>query len=128
MAPPGLAADISCPSATEPEPRVVHIPVEREASASAGPINFAILRSRIHSGSPRAAAALRLRTPTPVLDVQARTPPAGASLGPRLARYVDRHRRNWLEATLAMVMGDLVREVDVVVIGGGPGGESAAFR
>ena len=27
-----------------------------------------------------------------------------------------------------MVMGDLVREVDVVVIGGGPGGYSAAFR
>jgi len=27
-----------------------------------------------------------------------------------------------------MVMGDLVREIDVVVIGGGPGGYSAAFR
>ncbi len=27
-----------------------------------------------------------------------------------------------------MVMGDLVREVDVAVIGGGPGGYSAAFR
>src|SRR5262249_38226030 len=27
-----------------------------------------------------------------------------------------------------MVMGDLVRDVDVVVIGGGPGGYSAAFR
>src|ERR671934_742337 len=27
-----------------------------------------------------------------------------------------------------MVMGDLVNEVDVVVIGGGPGGYSAAFR
>src|SRR5213596_2449343 len=27
-----------------------------------------------------------------------------------------------------MVMGDLVREVDVVVIGGGPGGYYAAFR
>ncbi len=27
-----------------------------------------------------------------------------------------------------MVMGDLVREVDVGVIGGGPGGYSAAFR
>src|SRR5262245_576567 len=28
----------------------------------------------------------------------------------------------------AMVMGDLVREVDVAIIGGGPGGYSAAFR
>src|SRR5919109_1248786 len=27
-----------------------------------------------------------------------------------------------------MVMGDLVREVDVAVVGGGPGGYSAAFR
>ena len=27
-----------------------------------------------------------------------------------------------------MVMGDLVRAVDVVVVGGGPGGYSAAFR
>ena len=27
-----------------------------------------------------------------------------------------------------MVMGDLVREVDVAVLGGGPGGYSAAFR
>src|ERR671926_1253388 len=27
-----------------------------------------------------------------------------------------------------MVMGDVVNEVDVVVIGGGPGGYSAAFR
>src|ERR671936_1983847 len=27
-----------------------------------------------------------------------------------------------------MVMGDLVRDVDVVVIGGGPGGYTAAFR
>src|SRR5881409_4461510 len=29
---------------------------------------------------------------------------------------------------VAMVMGDLVREVDVAVVGGGPGGYSAAFR
>ena len=29
---------------------------------------------------------------------------------------------------VAVVMGDLVREVDVAVIGGGPGGYSAAFR
>src|SRR5207253_275624 len=28
----------------------------------------------------------------------------------------------------AMVMGDLVREVDVAVVGGGPGGYTAAFR
>src|SRR5256885_16231661 len=27
-----------------------------------------------------------------------------------------------------MVMGDLVREVDVAVVGGGPGGYTAAFR
>ena len=27
-----------------------------------------------------------------------------------------------------MVMGDLVREVDVAVVGGGPGGYAAAFR
>src|SRR2546428_8213234 len=27
-----------------------------------------------------------------------------------------------------MVMGDLAREVDVAVVGGGPGGYSAAFR
>src|SRR5678816_3077516 len=27
-----------------------------------------------------------------------------------------------------MVMGDLLREVDAVVVGGGPGGYSAAFR
>ena len=27
-----------------------------------------------------------------------------------------------------MVMGDLGRDVDVVVVGGGPGGYSAAFR
>ena len=27
-----------------------------------------------------------------------------------------------------MVMGDLVNEVDVAVVGGGPGGYSAAFR
>ena len=27
-----------------------------------------------------------------------------------------------------MVMGDLVTEVDVAVVGGGPGGYSAAFR
>src|SRR2546428_3202973 len=29
---------------------------------------------------------------------------------------------------VAMVMGDLVREVDVAVVGGGPGGYTAAFR
>jgi hypothetical protein len=32
---PGVAADVSCPSAAEPEPRVVHIPVDlREARRS----------------------------------------------------------------------------------------------
>src|SRR5918996_1952439 len=30
--------------------------------------------------------------------------------------------------SVAMVMGDLVREVDVAVVGGGPGGYAAAFR
>src|SRR5439155_1367137 len=34
------------------------------------PAGFASLRPRAHAGSPRAAAALRLRTPTPILTYQ----------------------------------------------------------
>src|SRR6266545_8217481 len=45
------------------------------STASAGPINFAILRAR--------SAA--------TLNVHPRTPRAAASLGPRLARYLNRH-------------------------------------
>src|SRR5207249_10139052 len=47
-------------------------------------------------------------------------PSSSSSNGERDRRAPDR--------VVAMVMGDLVREVDVAVVGGGPGGYSAAFR
>src|SRR5262245_54706310 len=50
----------------------------------------------------------------------ARPPPAADAVDEALALDVEDADR--------MVMGDLVREVDVAVVGGGPGGYSAAFR
>src|SRR5204862_6778178 len=64
------------------------------------------------------------RSPSTTASPTAPTAPAspgpscGGSRGPSCC---------W-DSELVMVMGDLVRDVDVVVIGGGPGGYSAAFR
>ncbi len=60
-APPGLAADISCPLAAEPEPRVVHIPVDlREVRRSQAAFEQGQQPWRV---DPRVMAYVEIGTP-----------------------------------------------------------------
>src|SRR2546428_690204 len=74
-------------------------------------------RSRSTTASPTAPTAPA--SPPPSYGGSS-APSSSSSSGERDRRAPDRD--------VAMVMGDLVREVDVAVVGGGPGGYSAAFR
>src|SRR5439155_923680 len=77
-------------------------------------------------------SSCRSRSPSTTGSPTAPTPPASPppSCGDWSApsSFSWTGERDGRSPPVAMVMGDLVREVDVAVVGGGPGGYSAAFR